>query len=247
MQYVVEAENLTKKFGDFTAVSNISFQIRPGEIFGFLGPNGSGKSTTIRMLCGILTPTSGTARILGYDLSQVESIKKNMGYMSQKFSLYPDLTVKENLEFYAQVYGVYDRGWREKQAELLAMAALEGKENLLVDALPGGWRQRLALVCSLVHDPPVVFLDEATSGVDPASRRNFWELLYTLAGQGKTILITTHFMDEAEHTNRLAFIYDGVLVGYGTPRELKDARGLKTMEEVFVSLVREQRAKEQLA
>lgn len=243
MEYVVEVENLTKKFGDFTAVDSVSFQVRKGEIFGFLGPNGSGKSTTIRMLCGILTPTSGTARVLGFGLNEAEKIKQSIGYMSQKFSLYHDLTVEENLEFYARVYGVLNKNWSGKKADLLKIANLEGKEKLLTGSLPGGWRQRLALVCALVHDPPVVFLDEATSGVDPTSRRNFWDLLYLLAGRGKTIIITTHFMDEAEHSNRLAFIDDGVLVGYGTPQEMKKARGVDSMEDVFVALVKEQRAR----
>lgn len=244
MEYAVEVEYLTKRFGNFTAVDNISFRIKPGEIFGFLGPNGSGKSTTIRMLCGILTPTSGTAKILGFDLKEVEAIKQNMGYMSQKFSLYHDLTVQENLEFYAQIYGALDGGWQGKKEELLRLGNLKGKEKFLVHELPGGWRQRLALICSMVHDPPLLFLDEPTSGVDPSSRRSFWDLLYRIAGRGVTILVTTHFMDEAEHCHRLGFIYNGRLIGYGTPQEIKKSKGKATMEEVFVALVKEEKEKE---
>ena len=233
---IIEVSGLTKRFGSFTAVNNISFSIKKGEIFGFLGPNGSGKSTTIRMLCGILTPTEGSATVLGYQLSEVENIKKNMGYMSQKFSLYQDLTVAENIRFYANIYSVTGDNFTTRMQELLELADLKGKENNLTASLPGGWRQRLALACSIVHNPPMLFLDEATSGVDPESRRNFWELLNRFAEGGMTILVTTHFMDEAEHCNRIAFIKQGNLLGYGTPLDLKTKTGQDSMEDVFVVL-----------
>jgi drug efflux transport system ATP-binding protein len=220
--YSVEVENLVKKFGDFTAVDGISFQTRTGEVFGFLGPNGSGKSTTIRILCGLLHPTSGRATVAGYDVVESpESIRRNIGYMSQKFSLYADLTVLENLRFFAGMYGVSRDIVKERIGWALEMAGLRGRESSLTGALSSGWKQRLALGCAVLHRPPIVFLDEPTSGVDPLSRRLFWELIQSMSSEGVTIFVTTHYMDEAEYCNRLALMYRGALVALGTPKELK--------------------------
>ena len=220
--YSVEVENLVKRFGDFTAVDRISFQTRTGEVFGFLGPNGSGKSTTIRILCGLLHPTSGRATVAGYDVVESpELIRRNIGYMSQKFSLYADLTVLENLRFFAGMYGVGRDIVKERIGWALEMAGLRGRESSLTGALSGGWKQRLALGCAVLHRPPIVFLDEPTSGVDPLSRRLFWELIQSMSSEGVTIFVTTHYMDEAEYCNRLALMYRGALVALGTPKELK--------------------------
>jgi ABC-2 type transport system ATP-binding protein len=218
----VETEHLTRRFGEFVAVDDVSFQVAHGEVFGFLGPNGSGKTTTIRMLCGLLAPTGGVGRVLGLDVArQAEQIRAQIGYMSQKFSLYGDLTVRENMEFYAAVYGV-PRGERNARiAELVAMAGLAGREDELTGNLSGGWRQRLALGCAIVHRPRVLFLDEPTSGVDPEARRVFWDLIYELAATGVTVFVTTHFMDEAEHCNRIGLMYAGRLVALDTPEALK--------------------------
>lgn len=218
----IEVLELTKRFGAFTAVDHISFQVRPGRIFGFLGPNGSGKSTTIRILCGILSPTSGRALVDGVDvLADPEGVKRRIGYMSQKFSLYEDLTVRENLEFYAGIYGVAGRRRAARIAEAVAMTDLEGMERMLVRDLSVGVRQRLALGASLLHQPGILFLDEPTSGVDPISRRRFWELIHGLIDQGATVLVTTHYMDEAEHCHEIGLIRSGKLVGLGSPAELK--------------------------
>lgn len=233
----ISIKNLSKHFGDFIAVNNISFDVMQGEIFGLLGSNGSGKTTTIRMLCGILTPTQGDAEILGTSIHNVEKIKQQLGYMSQKFSLYEELTVSENLDFYASIYNVPTQIWKPRKADLIAMAELTGKENNRVADLPGGIKQRLALASAIVHDPPLLFLDEATSGVDPEARRNFWSLLYDFASRGMTIIVTTHFMEEAEHCNRIAFLADGVLEACGTPDELKKMTNKKTMEDVFVEII----------
>jgi drug efflux transport system ATP-binding protein len=220
--YSVEVEKLVKRFGEFTAVDRISFQTRTGEVFGFLGPNGSGKSTTIRILCGLLRPTSGRAMVAGYDVVESpESIRRNIGYMSQKFSLYADLTVFENLRFYAGMYGVPAADLRERIDWALEMAGLRGRESSLTGTLSGGWKQRLALGCAVLHRPPVVFLDEPTSGVDPLSRRLFWELIQRMSTDGVTIFVTTHYMDEAEYCNRLALMNGGKLIALGTPTELK--------------------------
>ena len=221
--HAVEAVELTKKFGDFTAVDRVSFTIRRGEIFGFLGPNGAGKTTTIRMLLGLLRPTSGHAQVLGFDVvRQTDEVKKRIGYMSQRFSLYNDLTVEENLNFYGRTYGVKNQQLRGRKAYILEMAGLEGRERELTKNLSGGWKQRLALGTAIIHEPEMVFLDEPTAGVDPISRRAFWDLLYELADGGTTIFVTTHYMDEAEHCQRLAFIHGGRIVARGSPREIKE-------------------------
>ncbi len=218
----VEVENLVKRFGSFTAVDRISFQTRTGEVFGLLGPNGSGKSTTIRILCGLLHPSSGRATVAGYDVVEApEQIRRNIGYMSQKFSLYADLTVLENLRFYAGMYGVPADAVKARIGWALEMAGLRGRESSSTATLSGGWKQRLALGCAVLHRPPIVFLDEPTSGVDPLSRRLFWELIQRMSDEGVTIFVTTHYMDEAEYCNRLALMYRGELVALGTPSELR--------------------------
>ncbi|MHB0871637.1 MAG: ABC transporter ATP-binding protein [Chloroflexota bacterium] len=224
MDYAVEAINLTKRFGDFTAVDGVSFQVKRGEIFAFLGPNGCGKTTTIRMLCGILTPTAGTGRVAGFDIrSESDRVKERIGYMSQRFSLYEDLTARENLEFYAGVYQVPGSRRGERIEELIAMAGLEGREGELAANLSGGWRQRLALACSIVHDPPILFLDEPTAGVDPVSRRRFWDMIYDLSEKGVSVFVTTHYMDEAEHAHRVSLMMAGRLIACESPESLKAA------------------------
>ena len=233
--FAVKVDNLTKKFGKFVAVDQLSFEVKRGEIFGFLGPNGAGKSTTIRMLCGILAPTSGRALVAGYDVaSQPDQVKQNIGYMSQKFSLYEDLTVVENIDFYAGIYQVAPSELGKVRARIVALANLEGKEKLLTKGLPKGWMQRLALGCAIVHQPPILFLDEPTSGVDPISRRQFWDLIRDLSNQGTTVFVTTHFMDEAENCNHIAFIAGGRLASLGTPTELKQRAARDTLEEAFI-------------
>ena len=218
----VIVRDLVKCFGDFVAVDHISLDTRKGEIFGFLGPNGAGKSTTIRMLCGLLTPTSGTAIVAGFDVAkQPEKVRQNIGYMSQKFSLYNDLKVIENLRLFAGLYSVPSNLVKERIEWALEMANLKGQESLITGTLPGGWKQRLALGCAVLHRPPVIFLDEPTSGVDPISRRQFWELIHLMAQDGVTVFVTTHYMEEAEYCNRLAMIYRGKMVALGTPTELK--------------------------
>jgi ABC-2 type transport system ATP-binding protein len=234
----VHVNNLEKRFGSFVAVNRISFEVQRGEIFGFLGPNGAGKSTTIRMLCGILTPSSGTGTVVGLDiLTQPEKIKANIGYMSQKFSLYDDLTVEENIDFYSGIYGIPPDKKADRKAWVIEMAGLQVHRHLRTSFLAGGWKQRLSLGCALLHEPPVLFLDEPTSGVDPMSRRQFWDLIYELAGKGVTIFVTTHYMDEAEYCDRLALIYRGELIALGTPSALKIAQKEPSLEEVFVSLI----------
>ena len=219
----VQATQLTRKFGDFIAVDQISFDIPKGEIFGLLGPNGAGKTTTIRMLCGILTPSSGAASILGFDVSkQTEEVKQRIGYMSQKFSLYNDLSVSENLNFYANLYGIPREKVKSRIAELIEIAGLQGHEKQLTRNLSGAWRQRLALACAIVHEPPMIFLDEPTAGVDPVSRREFWEMIYTMAGRGVSVLATTHYMDEAEFCNVIGMMYRSRLIALNDPDSLKD-------------------------
>jgi len=220
----VITSNLTKKFGNFTAVDQVSFSIPKGEIFGLLGPNGAGKTTTIRMLCGIFPPSSGEGTVLGFDLrKEAEIIKRNIGYMSQKFSLYNDLTAFENIHFYASIYGVPREGRLARISEMIEMAGLKGLESELTRNLSGAWRQRLALACAVVHNPPMLFLDEATAGVDPVSRREFWDLIYTMAGRGVTVLATTHYMDEADYCNTIGMMYRGKLISFSSPDDLKEA------------------------
>ena len=219
----VEVHQLTRNFGDFTAVDHISFEIPKGEIFGLLGPNGAGKTTTIRMLCGLLKPTGGEARVLGFDVAgQSEQVKRNIGYMSQKFSLYNDLTVYENLWFYANLYGIQNDRIKQRIDDLIEMAGLRGHEKQLTHNLSGAWRQRLALACAIVHEPPMLFLDEPTAGVDPVSRREFWEMIYTMAGKGVSVLATTHYMDEAEFCNVIGMMYRSRLIALNDPDTLKN-------------------------
>ena len=218
----VEVENLVKRFGDFVAVDRINLEVRKGEVFGFLGPNGAGKSTTIRMLCGLLKPTSGRAMVAGFDVSKnPEAVRQNIGYMSQKFSLYNDLTVIENIRLFAGLYSVPSKDLKQRIEWVLSMANLKGQENLITGTLPGGWKQRLALGCAVLHRPPIIFLDEPTSGVDPITRRKFWELIHQMADEGVTVFVTTHYMEEAEYCNRLGLIFRGKMVALGTPSELK--------------------------
>jgi ABC-2 type transport system ATP-binding protein len=221
--HAVQAMDLTKQFGDFVAVDHISFTVSRGAIFGFLGPNGAGKTTTIRMLLGLLRPTSGSATVLGFDIvRQTDEVKRRIGYMSQRFSLYDDLTVDENLNFYGRTYGVRGRDLRRRKAFVLQMAGLEGRERELTRNLSGGWKQRLALGAAIIHEPEMLFLDEPTAGVDPISRRAFWDLLYDLAEGGTTIMVTTHYMDEAEHCQSLGFIQGGRIVAHGSPAGIKE-------------------------
>ena len=218
----VVVSDLVKKFGDFVAVDHISLQAYPGEVFGFLGPNGAGKSTTIRVLCGLLRPTSGQATVAGLDVARrPEAVRQKIGYMSQKFSLYNDLRVIENIRFFAGMYSVPDSVLSERVAWALEMAGLKGRESALTGTLAAGWKQRLALGCAVLHRPPILFLDEPTSGVDPISRRQFWELIHRMAAEGVTVFVTTHYMDEAEYCRRLVLIYQGRIVASGSPSELK--------------------------
>jgi len=218
----IASHNLTKRFGDFTAVDRVSFEVQRGEIFGFLGPNGSGKTTTIRMALGLMRPSEGTVHVLGMDVNGgAARIRTRVGYMSQRFSLYNDLTVIQNLRFYGGAYGLSNSLFRERSQEALQLAGLEGREDARTRDLSGGWRQRLALSAAILHKPEVLFLDEPTAGVDPVSRREFWDLLYTLVGQAITVFVTTHYMDEAEHCQRLAFIQRGEIIAAGTPAEIK--------------------------
>lgn len=221
-EFAVQVDNLEKVFGDFTAVNKISFKVRKGEIFGFLGPNGAGKSTTIRMLCGLIVPTSGTGSVAGLDvIKDGEKIKENIGYMSQKFSLYDDLTVEENIDFYSGIYKLPKNKKKERKDWVLKMAGLEDHKKTRTSVLSGGWKQRLALGCAIIHEPPILFLDEPTSGVDPISRRQFWELIHGLSESGVTVFVTTHYMDEAEYCDRIALIYRGDLIALGTSGSLK--------------------------
>jgi ABC-2 type transport system ATP-binding protein len=236
MEDAVVVKDLTRIFGDFVAVDHVSFSVKRGEIFGFLGPNGAGKSTTIRMLNGILMPTSGQATVLGFDIyKEVDRIKENIGYMSQKFSLYDDLKVIENIEFYGGIYRVPKEKRAQRYEWALKMAGLTDKRETITGALAAGWKQRLALGCALLHEPKVIFLDEPTSGVDPKSRRDFWELIGEIAGGGTTVFVTTHYMDEAEHCDRLGLIYRAKLITIGTPAELKFGSMPGTVIEVEAS------------
>ncbi len=237
-EYIIELENLSKDFGKIRAVNGVSLKVKRGSIYGLLGPNGAGKSTTIRMICGVLMPTEGKAIIDGMDVySDAEAIKSRIGYMSQKFSLYDDLTVMENLKFYASLYGIYGKERKERIKQLIEMAGISGRENQLAGNLSGGWKQRLALGCALIHKPSLLILDEPTAGVDPVARRIFWELIFKLAAQGITVLVTTHYMDEAESCDHIAFIFNGSVIADGTPKALIDQIGGRNLEDVFIHYV----------
>ena len=236
---VIKAEKLTKKFGDFIATNAISFEVEKGEIFGFLGANGAGKTTAMRMLCGLSIPTSGAATVAGFDVyKETEKIKQNIGYMSQKFSLYEDLTVKENIHFYAGIYGMGRSVIKEKMAALLDQLQLTAEENALVKSLPLGWKQKLAFSVAILHEPAIVFLDEPTGGVDPVTRREFWNLIYEAAAKGITVFVTTHYMDEAEYCNRVSIMVDGKIEALDTPTNLKATFNAASMDEVFLQLAR---------
>ena len=236
---VIQADQLTKRFGDFTAVDHISFEISRGEIFGFLGANGAGKTTAMRMLCGLSLPTSGRANVAGFDVySENEKIKKNIGYMSQKFSLYEDLTVRENIRFYAGIYGKTDKFIKEKTTNILNQLHMENEANKLVKELPLGWRQKLAFSVAIFHEPQIVFLDEPTGGVDPVTRREFWTMIYQAAAAGITVFVTTHYMDEAEYCNRVSIMVDGRIDALDTPTQLKKIYDARSMDEVFLKLAR---------
>jgi ABC-2 type transport system ATP-binding protein len=229
----IDVRNLTRRFGSFVAVNDVSFQVPRGDVFGFLGANGAGKSTTIRMLCGLLKPTSGTALVGGIDVGRdPEGVKRQIGYMSQRFSLYEALTVDQNIAFFGGIYGLRGDAFTRRRDFVLDMAGLRGREDTVTRTLSGGWRQRLALGCAVLHEPPIVFLDEPTGGVDPVSRRKFWDLIGTLARSGVTVLVTTHYLDEAEHCNRLAIIHRGQLVALGSSHELKQVFADRPILEV---------------
>ncbi|MFC0772592.1 ABC transporter ATP-binding protein [Terrimonas alba] len=233
------ADQLTKRFGDFTAVSEISFEVSKGEIFGFLGANGAGKTTAMRMLCGLSIPTSGKASVAGFDVfRQTEHIKKNIGYMSQKFSLYEDLTVKENMRFYGGIYGKTDAFIKDKTTAIIDGLHLQKEANKLVKSLPLGWKQKLAFSVAIFHEPQIVFLDEPTGGVDPVTRREFWNMIYKAAADGITVFVTTHYMDEAEYCNRVSIMVDGKIEALDTPAGLKKSLNAKSMDEVFLMLAR---------
>jgi drug efflux transport system ATP-binding protein len=235
-QQPIIVENLTKRFGDFVAVDNVSFSVNAGEVYGWLGPNGAGKTTTIRMLLGLIKPTSGQASVLGFDPArQTKMMQARVGYMSQQFTLYNDLTAQENIRFYGMVYGLSRDELRQRQTEIIQMAGLEGRENALTRTLSGGWKQRLALGCAIVHRPKVVFLDEPTAGVDPISRREFWGLIYAMAKKGVTVLVTTHYMDEAELCQRVGFISQGRLVALDSPSRLKQTQMRGQVLEISAS------------
>ena len=236
---VITVHNLTKRFGHFTAVDQISFDVHKGEIFGFLGANGAGKTTAMRMLCGLSLPTSGEATVAGFDVfKENEKIKKSIGYMSQKFSLYEDLTVKENMEFYGGIYHMTDKYIKEKTASILNQLHLEKEGNVLVRSLPLGWKQKLAFSVAIFHEPGIVFLDEPTGGVDPVTRREFWNMIYEASDRGTTLFVTTHYMDEAEYCSRVSIMVDGRIDALDTPANLKQTYNASTMDEVFLKLAR---------
>lgn len=236
---VIHVEKLTKRFGSFTAVDNISFDVGKGEIFGFLGANGAGKTTAMRMLCGLSKPTGGTGTVAGFDINkESEQIKQNIGYMSQKFSLYEDLKVWENIRLFGGIYGLSDQEIAQKTDDLLKRLGFESERNTLVQSLPLGWKQKLAFSVSIFHEPHIVFLDEPTGGVDPVTRRQFWELIYQAADKGITVFVTTHYMDEAEYCNRVSIMVDGRIEALDSPSELKKRFEVETMDEVFYLLAR---------
>ncbi|MFZ1846290.1 MAG: ABC transporter ATP-binding protein [Saprospiraceae bacterium] len=236
---VIKTDKLTKKFGDFIAANEITFEVYAGEIFGFLGANGAGKTTAIKMLCGLSIPSSGSATIAGFDIyKQTEEIKKNIGYMSQKFSLYEDLTVIENINFFGGIYGLSDKEIKYKSSQLIDQLGLSNESKKLVGSLPLGWKQKLAFSVAILHDPKIVFLDEPTGGVDPVTRRQFWDLIYEAADRGMSIFVTTHYMDEAEYCNRISMMVDGEMKACDTPANLKKQFGVGTMVEVFYEMAR---------
>ena len=242
---VIKAEGLTKQFGDFVAVDHISFEVEKGEIFGFLGANGAGKTTAMRMLCGLSMPSAGKASVAGFDVyTQNESIKRSIGYMSQRFSLYEDLTVKENMRFYGGIYGMTNAFIKEKTAFILEQLHLQKEANVLVGSLPLGWKQKLAFSVALFHEPEIVFLDEPTGGVDPVTRREFWGMIYKAAEKGTTIFVTTHYMDEAEYCNRVSIMVDGRIEALDRPEQLKEKLDAASMDEVFLKLARKAKRSE---
>lgn len=241
---VISAQKLTKQFGDFTAVDQISFEVYRGEIFGFLGANGAGKTTAMRMLCGLSKPSGGAASVAGFDVyKEPEQIKRNIGYMSQKFSLYEDLTIKENIHFFGGIYGLNDQVLQEKSDSLIQQLGLVDHANTLVGSLPLGWKQKLAFSVAIIHQPSIVFLDEPTGGVDPITRRQFWDLIYEAADMGITIFVTTHYMDEAEYCNRISMMVDGKIAALDSPTALKQDFAAETMDDVFFQLARQAKRK----
>ena len=238
-QYIIEVKDLTKQFGSFTAVDHITFEVKRGEIFGFLGANGAGKTTAMRMLCGLSYPTSGTGTVAGFDVrKEGEKIKRHIGYMSQRFSLYEDLTVLENMELFGGIYGVDKKTLRERAAAMLKRLEFYDERNTLVGSLPLGWKQKLAFVVATIHKPEIVFLDEPTGGVDPITRRQFWEMIYKASSEGTTIFVTTHYMDEAEYCHRVSMMVDGQIKALDTPANLKKTFNAASMDEVFRTLAR---------
>lgn len=238
-QYIIEVRDLTKQFGSFTAVDHITFEVKRGEIFGFLGANGAGKTTAMRMLCGLSYPTSGTGTVAGFDVrKEGEKIKRHIGYMSQRFSLYEDLTVLENMELFGGIYGVDKKTLRERAATMLKRLEFYDERNTLVGSLPLGWKQKLAFVVATIHKPEIVFLDEPTGGVDPITRRQFWEMIYQASSEGTTIFVTTHYMDEAEYCHRVSMMVDGQIKALDTPANLKKTFNVASMDEVFRTLAR---------
>jgi drug efflux transport system ATP-binding protein len=237
--HAIEARELTRRFGDFTAVNAVTFHVEPGEVFGFLGANGAGKTTAIRMLIGALAPTSGSATVAGYDIrTQADQVRRRIGYMSQKFSLYEDLTVRENITLYGGIYGVSTRDIVSRTRDILARIGLEHAGDELVREIPLGWKQQLAFSVALLHRPDIVFLDEPTGGVDPITRRRFWELIYQTAAAGTSVLVTTHYLDEAEYCRRISIMVDGAIAAMGTPVEVRRSMGAQTLDEVFLKLTR---------
>jgi ABC-2 type transport system ATP-binding protein len=235
----IVTKELTKKFGAFIATNAITFEVKEGEIFGFLGANGAGKTTAMRMLCGLLKPSSGEAKVAGFDVyTQADKVKQNIGYMSQRFSLYEDLKVKENIRFYGGIYGLSNNAIKEKTRQLLQNLQMEAEADQLVSALPLGWKQKLAFSVAILHDPSIVFLDEPTGGVDPVTRRQFWDLIYEAAGRGVTVFVTTHYMDEAEYCDRISIMVDGRIQALDTPRQLKAQFQAASMDDVFLKLAR---------
>ncbi len=238
-EVVIKTDKLTKRFGDFVATNQVTFEVYTGEIFGFLGANGAGKTTAMKMLCGLSKPSSGNATIAGFDIyKQTEQIKRHIGYMSQKFSLYEDLTILENIQFFGGIYGLSDQQLKAKSNELIATLGLQNEANKLVNSLPLGWKQKLAFSVAVLHEPRIVFLDEPTGGVDPITRRQFWDLIYQAADKGITIFVTTHYMDEAEYCNRISMMVDGEIKALDTPANLKQKYAVSSMDEVFYELAR---------